>query len=83
MTWEFYAVWAVAAFALILFLLSEHRRRSSLMLQRARHFATAPAFRHRSAAPLAASQPSFTPTGLSASDRMFLEAIAKNAKAKD
>lgn len=83
MAWEIYAVWVVAAFALILFLLSEHRRRSIFMAERARHFATAPAFRHRSPAPAAAAQPSYTPTGLSASDRMFLEAIAKNAKRTD
>ena len=82
MTWEFCAIWVVAGLALILFFLNEHRRRSIFMADRARHFATAPAFRHRSTGP-AAAQPSYTPTGLSASDRMFLEAIAKNANTKD
>lgn len=82
MAWEFYAIWVIAAVALVLFFLNEHRRRSVLMASRARHFATAPAFRHRSVTP-ATSRPSYAPTGLSASDRMFLEAIAKNAQRKD
>jgi hypothetical protein len=54
------------------------------MAEKARHFAVDPAYRHRPVASTMAPTPqAYVPSGLSPSDRMFLEAIAKNARRQD
>jgi hypothetical protein len=85
MSWEIVAIALIAAVTVIWFFVSDRRARASDINHRAVHFATAPAYRHRSAdaGPVLATKQTYVPMGLSPSDRMFLEALAKNAKARD
>ncbi|MFC3704936.1 hypothetical protein ACFOOL_09215 [Devosia honganensis] len=48
MAWQVLAIWIIVAASLVWFMRDERRRRLAMLERRARHFATAPAFRHRS-----------------------------------
>lgn len=48
MAWQVLAIWIIVAASLVWFMRDERRRRLVTLERRARHFATAPAFRHRS-----------------------------------
>ncbi|KKB78716.1 hypothetical protein VW35_09385 [Devosia soli] len=82
MSWEIVAISVIAAMTVIWFIWSDRRARASDLNHRARHFATAPAYRHRSPGANAPAPQAYVPMGLSPSDRMFLEALAQNAKTK-
>ena len=82
MSWEIVAISVIAAATVIWFFWSDRRARASDLQHRARHFATAPAYRHRSPGAEASAPQPYVPMGLSPSDRMFLEALAQNAKNK-
>lgn len=84
MDWQIFAIWLVAGATLVWFLRSEHRRKFAALAEKARHFAMDPAYRHRPADSSTVQAPqTYVPGGLSPSDRMFLEALAKNARRKD
>lgn len=78
MDWQIIAIWLIGGATLVWFLVSEKRQRFSALAEKARSFALDPAYRHRPTAPV--NPRSYVPTGLSQSDRIFLEAIAKNAR---
>jgi hypothetical protein len=81
MDWQFIAIVLIAATTLVAFARSEKRQKVAVLAAQARHFATAPAYRHRAAGTVAPA-PAYIPMGLSPSDRMFLQSIAKTAKNK-
>lgn len=78
MVWQIIAIVLIAGATLYWFVRDERRQKLARLAARARHFATAPAFRHRGSAPIA-PRPDM-PLGLSPSDRMFLEAFARRRK---
>lgn len=82
MDWQIIAIVLITATTLYAFMRSEKRQRVETLSAKARHFATAPAYRHRAAGTVAPA-PAYIPMGLSPSDRMFLQSIAKTAKQKD
>lgn len=82
MDWQIIAIVLIAVTTLVAFARSEKRQKVAAMAARARHFATAPAYRHRASGTIAPA-PAYIPMGLSPSDRMFLQSIAKTAKQKD
>ena len=82
MDWQIIAIWLIAGVSIVYFLRSEKRQSFANLAEKARSFAMDPAYRHRPTAPVSGQQ-SYVPTGLSQSDRVFLEAIAKNARAND
>jgi len=82
MDWQIIAIVLIAATTLVAFVRSEKRQKLAAMAAQARHFATAPAYRHRAAGSVAPA-PAYIPMGLSPSDRMFLQSIAKTAKRPD
>lgn len=82
MDWQIIAIVLIAATTLFAFVRSEKRQKLAAMAAQARHFATAPAYRHRAAGTVAPT-PAYIPMGLSPSDRMFLQSIAKTAKRSD
>ena len=82
MDWQIIAIWVIGGATLFWFSRSEQRQKFAALAEKARFFALDPAYRHRPTAPVS-SQQSYVPTGLSQSDRVFLEAIAKNARAND
>ena len=78
MAWELLAIWLVVGVTLIAFVRSERRREMATLKARARHYALAPAYRHQSAeGPLPQLS---TPTGLSQSDRLFLQTLARRKR---
>lgn len=81
MDWQIIAIVLIAASTLFAFVRSEKRQKVATMAAQARHFATAPAYRHRASGTVAPA-PAYIPMGLSPSDRMFLQSIAKTAKRK-
>ncbi|MBO9590519.1 hypothetical protein [Devosia sp.] len=81
MDWQIIAIVLIAASTLFAFVRSEKRHKVAAMAAQARHFATAPAYRHRAAGTVAPA-PAYIPMGLSPSDRMFLQSIARTAKRK-
>jgi hypothetical protein len=84
MSWEIIAISVIAAATVVWFLVSDRRARASDLNHRALHFATSPSYRHRPSAPETAASPRpYVPLGLSPSDRMFLEALAKRGKDQD
>ena len=82
MDWQIIAIVLIAAATLLAFARSEKRRNLAKTAAQARYFATAPAYRHRAAGTVAPA-PAYIPMGLSPSDRMFLQAIARTAKRGD
>ena len=81
MDWQIIAIVLIGGATLFWFSRSEQRQKFAALAEKARFFALDPAYRHRPTAPVI--QQSYVPTGLSQSDRVFLEAIAKNARAND
>lgn len=81
MDWQIIAIVLIGGTTLFWFSRSEQRQKFAALAEKARFFALDPAYRHRPTAPV--TQQSYVPTGLSQSDRVFLEAIAKNARAND
>jgi hypothetical protein len=79
MDWQIIAIVLITATTLWAFLRSEKREKVAAMAAQARHFATAPAYRHRAAGTVAPA-PAYIPMGLSPSDRMFLQSIARTAR---
>lgn len=80
MAWELVAIWLIVAVTLIAFVRSEQRREMATLRSRARFYATAPSYRHQSAeTPM--PQP-FMPTGLSQSDRLFLQTLARRGRTR-
>ncbi len=82
MDWQIIAIWLIAAVTLFSFMRSEKQQKAVALTARARHFATSPAYRHRAAGTVAPG-PAYIPMGLSPSDRMFLQSIAKTARRRD
>lgn len=82
MDWQIIAIVLIAATTLVAFVRSERRQKLAAMAAQARHFATAPAYRHRASGTVA-PPPAYIPMGLSPSDRMFLQSLAKTAKNRD
>lgn len=80
MAWEVVAIWLVVAVTLIVFVRSEKQREMAALRARARHFATAPAYRHHSLEASHAPRHPYVPMGLAASDRLFLEDLARRRK---
>ena len=50
MAWELLAIWAIVIATLIWFVRDERRLAAQRLEARARHFATAPAYRHQTSA---------------------------------
>ena len=87
MAWQIIAIALIVGAALIYFVQSEKRQKADVLSKRARHFATAPAYRHRSASTAAQpapviSAPNSLPVGLSPSDRQFLVFLARQSDTK-
>lgn len=82
MDWQIIAIALIAAVTLYAFVRSEKRQKLAALSAQARHFATAPAYRHRASGTVAPA-PAYIPMGLSPSDRMFLQSIARTARPKD
>ncbi|MBN9333193.1 hypothetical protein [Devosia sp.] len=82
MDWQILAIWLITGVTLYYFLRSEKQRKHAMLEARARHFATAPAYRHRAAGTVS-TPPAYVPMGLSPSDRMFLQSLARTARQKD
>lgn len=82
MAWQIVAIWLITGVTLYFFWRSERQRRQETLAARARHFATAPAYRHRAAGTVT-PPPAYVPMGLSPSDRMFLQSLAHTARQKD
>lgn len=76
MDWQIIAIVLITATTLVAFVRSEKRAKVAAMAAQARHFATAPAYRHRASGTVAPA-PAYIPMGLSPSDRMFLQSIVK------
>lgn len=82
MDWQIVAIWLIAGATVYFFWRSEKQRRRATLHARARHFATAPAYRHRAAGTVT-PPPAYVPMGLSPADRMFLQSLARTARQKD
>lgn len=82
MDWQIVAIWLIAGVTLYFFWRSEQRRRRAALAARARHYATAPAYRHRAAGTVT-PPPAYVPMGLSPADRLFLQSLARTARRKD
>ncbi|WP_156386010.1 hypothetical protein [Devosia sp. Root685] len=82
MDWQIIAIVLIAFVTIYSFVRSEKRQRVAAISAQARHFATAPAYRHRAAGTVAPA-PAYIPMGLSPADRMFLQTIAKTARRSD
>jgi hypothetical protein len=78
MAWELVAIWLIVGVTLVAFVQSERRREMATLKARARHYALSPAYRHQtSEAPMPQA---YTPTGLSQSDRLFLQTLANRKR---
>lgn len=82
MDWQIAAIGLITGVTLYCFWRSEKQRRRARLDARARHFATAPAYRHRAAGTVA-PPPAYVPMGLSPADRLFLQSLARTARRKD
>ncbi len=82
MDWQIIAIWLIAAVTLYTFVRSEKRQKAEALGAKAGHFGTAPAYRYRAAGTVAQA-PAYIPMGLSPSDRMFLQSIARTARRRD
>lgn len=82
MDWQILAIWLIAGATLYYFLRSEKQRKQARLEAEARHYATAPAYRHRAAGTVT-PPPAYVPMGLSPADRMFLQTLARTARRKD
>lgn len=78
MDWQIIAIVLITALTITWFLRTEKRAKFLAMAAKARHFATAPAYRHR--ASVEPAPRAYVPAGLSPSDRQFLQALAKSAR---
>jgi len=78
MAWELVAIWLIVGVTLFAFVRSEQRREMAALKARARHYAIAPAYRHQTVdAPMPQA---YMPTGLSQSDRLFLQTLARRKR---
>jgi uncharacterized membrane protein len=50
MAWEILAIWLIVATAIVLFIRDERRMQFERLAERARNYATAPAWQHRDGA---------------------------------
>lgn len=82
MAWQIVAIWLITGATVYFFLRSEKLRKRAALDAKARHFATAPAYRHRAAGTVT-PPPAYVPMGLSPADRMFLQSLARTARRKD
>jgi hypothetical protein len=51
MAWEILAIWLIVATAIVLFIRDERRMQFERLAERARNYATAPAWQHRDGVP--------------------------------
>ncbi len=77
MVLELLLIWAIVITAVVAFVISERNDRKTRMSAAARHYATAPAYRHKTTAswPMTASRA--RPGGLTDVQRKFLEELSK------
>jgi hypothetical protein len=76
MAWELLAIWLIVATTIVLFIRDERRIAMARLEERARSFATAPAFRHREAPPRQAAAPLIR-QDLTAIQRRFAEELRR------
>ena len=76
MAWELLAIWLIVATTIVLFIRDERRTALARLNERAKSFATAPAFRHRDPPPRVIAA---RPVGgdLTALQRRFTEEIRR------
>lgn len=79
MAWELLAIWLIVATTIVLFIRDERRMASQRLEERARSFATTPAFRHREPPPRQA--PARALGGdLTAIQRRFAEELRRSGR---
>ena len=76
MAWELLAIWLIVATTVVFFIRDERRVRLERLDERARRFATAPAFRHRDPPPRQAAERPFR-QDLTVIQRRFAEELRR------
>ena len=77
MAWEIVAIWAIVIPTLVWFVHDERRIRAERLAERARYFATAPAYRHEVRLPVSARAP--TPPQ-AAAHRRYLDLLQQTRR---
>lgn len=81
MVWQVLAMWGIVILTITWFVRDERRlRREAVLVKAARHYATAPQYRHVTVQlPMSVPAPAPRVGGLSRSQREFLETLVKQS----